>query len=283
LVERNGQFHPVPFSMLQVGANGQVSVNVPSTALEGLTVDRNNLVSLTTPQFATQLQTAFGADIARTLFNPAGIIPGTGAGNANVNSTAGLRGQLFSLANLLGDPINAQGGQAGTLSNLAISPNGQIILAIGNTFNGDVSFAFPFSLANVANNGEALSVDANPQTLTSVTVPSTTIPDLNDQTFASSFAQAFGQAGRLPGMTKQESDIALRNDQSNRDPVARAGDSSRGGADAVASAGVRDEAAWTPFLAPVIVRCPAESDQRQARRLASRRAAPRLIRTLAAS
>jgi sporulation protein YlmC with PRC-barrel domain len=177
LVERNGQFHPVPFPMLQAGAEGQVTINVPASALDAITVDRNNLGSLTSPQFATQLQRTFGTDAARLIFNPTGNVPGTGNGNADPNSTAGRRGQLFSLANLFGDAINAQGGQAGTLSNVAIAPNGQIIVAIGNTFNGDTNFAFPFSMANVGENGESLTVDANTQSLTSVTVPNTSIPD----------------------------------------------------------------------------------------------------------
>jgi len=247
LVERQGQFHPVPFSLMQAGPTGDVSLNVSSATLDTVTVDRNNLQSLFDRSFATQLRAAFGPNVARSFTTPSAAssgfsTTGTSTTTANANSTAAQRNQVYSLAGLLGGTVNAQNGEAGTISTVAISPNGQIVYAVGTNGTGDTRFAVPFALSTLNNTANGLSVNATTQNLTSVTVPTGSLPTFTNQSFATSFQSAFGDrafgvAGRIQGLSKQESDMVRRNDTSNSDPVARAGDASRGGADAVASAG----------------------------------------------
>ena len=85
LVDRQGQFHPVPFSLLRTDATGNVDVSVSSATLDAVTVDRNNLPSLANQEFATQLRAAFGPNVARTFLNQSAVA-------SNVNSTASQRG-----------------------------------------------------------------------------------------------------------------------------------------------------------------------------------------------
>jgi len=125
LVERQGQFHPVPFSLLQFGTTGDVNASVSSATLDVATVDRNNLQSLYDNRFGAQLRAAFGSNVARSFTNPSSASSGfsttgstttpttdstntTGNANANVNSTAAARNRVFSLAGLLGGTISGQ-------------------------------------------------------------------------------------------------------------------------------------------------------------------------------
>jgi len=239
LVEQNNQLHPVPFPLLQFGATGDVSIALSSATLDAITIDRNDLQTLGTRPFLAQLRAAFGPNVTRGFTNPAGIVPGTGNGNANPDSTAGQRSQLYSLSSLLGGTITGQGSEAGSISTVAISPDGRIAYAVGSTPTGNSRFAVPFAFATLTNGGNGLAVNATVQALTGVTLPTGALPTFSNQTFANSITRGFGDRATSLfasfGSTVRPSGIAVRDDVT--DPAGRGTDANRSGQIAMARAG----------------------------------------------
>jgi len=250
LVERQGQIHPVPFSLLQFGATGDATVSASSATLDTVTVDRNNLRSIFDNSFAAQLRAAFGPNVIRPSTNSNLTSSGTStSGNSttttsNANSTAAARNQVFSLSGLLGGAINAQNGEAGTISTVAINPNGTFAYAVGVNSTGDLRFAVPFAVSQLNAQANGLSVASPISTLTSIAVPQGSLPTMADQAFLAALTTAFGNqansfviGGTNPGLSTAQMNLLARNDTFNNDPVVRAGNSSQAGADAVAGAG----------------------------------------------
>jgi len=237
-----GQFHPVPFSLLQFSSTGDVSVNVSAATLDTVTVDRNNLKSLTDRSFAAQLRAAFGANVARGFVRADGSATSNAAssgasttattttGSNSKTSLAELRSQVFSLAGLLGGTITASDGAAGTISTVAINPDGSIAYAVGTNAAGTTRFALPFSQATLNANFNGLTSTVTIETLASILVPQGSLPTFADPNFASLLTVAFGRQGSATG-------FGIVGSAAGANSVAGAGDPDRGGKSAVASAG----------------------------------------------
>jgi len=251
LVERQGQLHPVPFSLLQFGATGDATVNASSATLDTVTVDRNNLRPLSDSTFGSQLRVAFGPSAVSAsgsvgTSSTTGTTSGTGttsSTNSNASTTA-ARNRVFSLAGLLGGTINAQNGEAGSISTIAINPNGTFAYAVGVNSTGDTRFAVPFAVAQLNSQANGISVAAPVSTLTSIAVPQGSLPTSADQAFFAALTTAFGNqassfaiGGSNPPLSTAQMNLLARNDQFNNDPVVQAGNSSQSGVNAIAGAG----------------------------------------------
>jgi len=240
LVQRQGQLHPVPFSLFQFGSTGDATVSVSSASLDAVTVERNALQSLTDPSFGTRLRAAFGSNVGQS-YGTSSTVPGfsTSADPAIVSA----RNQVFSLSGLLGGTINAQNGEAGSISTVAINPDGTLAYAVGVNSTGDTRFAVPMAVAQMNANANGLSVASPISTLSGVAVPQGSLPTAADQAFSAALTTAFGNrassfviGGNNNSPPNGQVNL-VRNDPFNNDPVVRAGNSSQAGFDAVAGAG----------------------------------------------